>query len=455
MNSYDIFELIERIAATSSKNEKQALIAQHKDSYDFSLVLTMALDPLVTYGMKQLPERGSDTPDGAMFDLRTWALLGRLRERSLTGSAAWQEVQQEMDSLNAQSAELLKRIIRKDLRAGFSAETVNKAIPGLIKDFPYMRCSLPAKSNMAKWDWSEGIISQEKADGMFANVDHEEGGLVRITSRQGSPFNIDALEDLADDIRRRLKSGTQTHGELLVSENDQLLPREKGNGILNSLLKGGALEAEQRVDFFAWDQVPLAEVKPKGKYKTPYKERLRSLLEQVRPGSGDPMAQWVHVVPTRIVFSQADAFAHYREFLARGKEGTILKHPEAIWADNTSKDCVKLKLEVPVELQVFDFVEGNGKYQGTLGALRCESACGLLKVDVNGRTDAMRNEVWANREQWRGAIITVKANSIMTPSKDGDPHSLFLPVFLERRLDKGTADTLGQIQAQFEAAVAA
>ena len=51
-----------------------------------------------------------------------------------------------------------------------------------------------------------------------------------------------------------------------------------------------------------------------------------------------------------------------------------------------------------------------------------------------------------------GAIITLKANSIMW-STDDSPNSLFLPVFLERRYDKHEADDMEQIVYQFENAI--
>ena len=67
----------------------------------------------------------------------------------------------------------------------------------------------------------------------------------------------------------------------------------------------------------------------------------------------------------------------------------------------------------------------------------------------------MRAEVWANKESWLESIITVKANGIMSPDKDGNLHSLFLPIFIEKRADKAEADSLPRVREQFEAAVAA
>jgi len=129
-------------------------------------------------------------------------------------------------------------------------------------------------------------------------------------------------------------------------------------------------------------------------------------------------------------------------------------HPDMEWKDGTSKEQVKMKLEVSVELRVVGFNEGRNKYVGMLGSLQCESEDGKVKVNVAGFSDAQRQEIWDDQEGWLNGVITAKSNSIMPP-ENKEHYSLFLPIFLERRLDKKKADTLEQIQAQFEAAVAA
>ncbi|MDW5334816.1 DNA ligase, partial [Acinetobacter baumannii] len=82
------------------------------------------------------------------------------------------------------SGELLIRILRKDLRAGFSDATINKVVPDLIPVFPYQRCSLPSEVKLKAWPWKDGIYLQEKADGMFANGTNLEEKFF-LSSRQG------------------------------------------------------------------------------------------------------------------------------------------------------------------------------------------------------------------------------------------------------------------------------
>ena len=455
MKSPDIFGAIEQIASTSSKLEKERLVKLHVADADFSRVLEYTYNPFKTYGIIPTDWAACVGGQNEPFDGHTWKLLDDLIARNLTGNAAREAVVDEFIRLDDESAELLWRIIRKDLRAGFSESTCNKAKKGLIPDFPYMRCCLPKDAKLDEFDWKLGVPSQEKADGMFANVDHEEGGVVRITSRQGSPFPIEAFAELAAEVTSRLLPGTQTHGEMLVMKDGKILPREIGNGILNGILKGGCWGPGETPTFLVWDQIPLSAVVTKGKFLTSYVKRLASIIRQLKatPGSA------IRLIETRIYHSLADAYGHYRDLLKQGKEGTIIKNPHAIWRDGTSKEQVKLKLEADVDLKVVSIVQGRTgtKNEGRAGSLTCVSSCGQLQVDVAVKNEAMRDQVDANPDDWIGRVIVVRANSIMPPTDSNGLHSLFLPRMVEAdyRLDKTVPDSLERVCDQFDAAIKA
>ncbi|WP_233889705.1 hypothetical protein [Paraburkholderia flagellata] len=73
-----------------------------------------ALDPLTTYGMRQVPDRIDGAAPGAntFENAPIWETLEHLAKRELTGNAARDEVQRLMTFLTPQSAELFKRISR-------------------------------------------------------------------------------------------------------------------------------------------------------------------------------------------------------------------------------------------------------------------------------------------------------------------------------------------------------
>lgn len=451
MNSCDILAAIEEIAATSSKNAKETLVKRYATCAEFVRVLEYAYNPSKTYGIRQMPNR---TGTGfKSFDATTWQVLDELIKRKLTGNEAREVLAFEINSLDASSADLLIRIIRKDLRAGFSESTCNKAVKGLIPDFPYMRCCLPKDAKMETW--IDGAISQEKADGMFGNVDHEVGGLVRITSRQGSEFPIEKFANIERDVRATFTPGMQQHGEFLVKRNGVILERQIGNGILNSVLKGGSFGPGEEPVYMVWDQVPLTHIQPKGKYEVPYSQRLAGLITQLKAANPDSLK----LIKTRVVRSMSEAHDHYREMLLAGKEGTVVKNPKAIWKDGTSKDQVKLKLEVDVDLKIVAIVPGRvgTKNEGRAGSFTCVTSCGGLVVDVTVKNEDLRDRVDENPDEFIEKIIPVRANSILLPSESNEYHSLFLPRMVEAdyRMDKTEADSLQRVFDQFESAVEA
>ncbi len=443
MNTDEVFGLIEAIGNTPGKNDKIAMLKKCSTSDTLKRALQATYDSTVSYGIRAVPPRTTADDKGAIFDEATWGILSDMRARALTGHNLLSTIGAEMNRLSSESAELFKRIMLKDMRAGFSEETCNKVWPGLVPDFPYMRCSLPAKAKFEEWNLeTEGAISQQKQDGMFLNVDHETNGAVFIYSRQGSMFPMEKFEDLAAVVRNTLAADTQSHGECLVLRDGVVLAREIGNGVLNSVLKGGDFAPNEKPIFVVWDQIPRSAVKPKGKHDVAYKKRLTGLINQLR-ANPTPL---ISLTETRIVKSLREAYQHCAEILAKGGEGTILKRSTAIWKDGTSTEQIKLKLEFEVDLEVVGVVSGklNGKNAGRAGSLACETSDGLLRVDVAIKGEAMRDAVDANPAEWIGKIMPVVANLILKPSESSPVHSLFLPRFSQStyRMDKTVADSL-------------
>ena len=435
------------IAATSKKNEKLGVI---KTFDDLDLVLVKAaLDPTVNYYIAKLDQ---PAVNGAVeFGDEDLVLLRSLADRSISGGAAIILVNSRLTTLPAEGAEVLRRIILKDLRAGFGANTVNLAFPGHIPDFPYCRCSLPKAAKLDEWDWASGIYCQLKCDGSFARVAVLDDGSVQITTRQGNTYPpVPALKELMDDAAWVFPAGSETHGELTIVVNGELQPRTIGNGMLNSLQNGGDLPAGAEIRFDCWDQIPLSSAVPKGSYHVPYQKRWGELMRQVVGNKG-----CIALVETHIVRSKTEALGIYRDILAKGLEGVIVKHPDMIWQDHTSPKAAKFKLEVDLDLEIVGFNAGTAgkRTADTFGSLRVRSADGLLEADVAGFKRDMEMYLHENRDSVIGKILCVRANALAHPSESNEKYSLFHPRFVELRSDKVTADTLEQVKAQFEAAI--
>ena len=455
MNSDQVLAALISIGETPGKNDKVAMIKTCAKSKQFVAVLEAGLQPHITYGVaKRQPSVASGT-DGRQFNDSTFSMLDALAARHLSGNAALAAIEEQCRQLTPESEELLWRIITKDLKGGFGESTVNKAIPKLILDFPYMRCSLPKEAKLENYDWAIGVLSQEKADGMFFNVDSDAAGEVTMSSRQGTQFPLDEFAVMVDEIKATFPSNTRLNGEIEVVRDGRFLPREIGNGIMNHVQDGGKFSEGDKPILKLWDMLPLDRAVPKGRYPESYLSRVTSLSDYVYECSNE---SGIRMIDTRIVHSLEDAYKHYAELLALGKEGTVVKCPNGIWMDTTSKHQCKLKLEFEVDLKIVGYEAGKGKNESTFGSIIAETSDGLLRVCVSGFKDKpgigwlTRAQIWEMKDELLNTVMTVRANGIMRPSVSNKLHSLFLPRFVEFRRDKIEADTLAQVFEQEEAA---
>lgn len=433
-------ELFDRIASESSTTAKQAILAANADNPIFTDILLYAYTPEWTFGVKDVPAPatyGEGTIEGMWGAIKDE--LGLLATRLATGHLALEMCTMRASLLKKEDAALFFNILKRDLRCGINVGLINKAIPKAIHETPYMRCSLREKSNIKSFNWKAGVYSQEKADGMFVNVS-VDGDNPFIKTRNGQRLLISRMGVLGSEIDAVLDRSKVYHGELIVKRGDEVLPREVGNGLLNSVLKGGEFPDDCEPHFYVWDAVDKNKWE-EGKDTTPYKDRLKVVANL--------KGTYIHPIETRVVHSEKEALDHYADMLAQGKEGTVIKNPTSIWKDGTSKDQVKVKVEAEVDLEVFGYVEGKGKNEKTFGSLSCRSSDGQVVVNVSGFTDSMRQAIWDNIEEWTsGKIVTVKANNLIEDMNGR--FSLFLPRFVEERLDKTEADDLTKITQIFK-----
>ena len=246
------------------------------------------------YGIKKVVQTNVGTKTVADVWGQVETMLDRLTSRTVTGNAARTEVENLLNLLTADEAQVIINLLKGDLRCGISVATINKMFPDTIPEYPYMRCSLMKGSNIDNFDWAAGVFSQEKADGMFANIFLHPDLITRITSRNGTLFANTEFKDFIHEFVNVSESGYCYHGELLVLEDGKVLARELGNGVLNSVLKGGCFEKNQKPFYMVWDRVPLKDAVSGGKCKTPYKDR----FDAIKGIKGT----FVDVIPTKVIY---------------------------------------------------------------------------------------------------------------------------------------------------------
>ena len=432
-----VFEILNALASDNSRLAKEAILRSNKDNKDLQRVFKLALDPLISYYIRKIPAytaSGNKNLPWAMEQLEN-----QFATRNVTGNAAIELLTNVLESLNEADASVIAKIISKDLRCGVSEATVNKIWPGLVSSYPVMLASGFDQKLVDKIIFP--AFCQLKLDGMRFNA-IVRNNKVEYRSRNGKELNIPNKLFDATFIELATIYGSDVvfDGELLVADSSgKPLERKTGNGILSKGVKGTMSEKEAAmVRATLWDYIPFEDF-TKGKFEKVYSIRFSKLIELLSKleENYSQLKHYVEIVYTKEVKNHFEATSLFEKFLAEGQEGTILKSKTGIWEDKRSKEQIKFKGELECDLKIVGWEEGTGRNKGRLGALVCESEDGMIRVNVgSGYKDEERDSF---KQSMIGQIATVKYNARIK-DRSGNVESLFLPTFIELRLDKDIAD---------------
>jgi len=442
-----VSEILKELESDNGRLFKINVLEENLDNRLFERVVKATLDPYTQYYIRKIPD--------FIFDVTTekldldWALgkLKMLSDRVVTGNDARDHLKMVLETLTLEDADVVTRIIGKDLKCGVNVSTVNKAYgKGFIEKYPCMLASAYNEKNFKHIKYP--AIVQIKSDGMRANIIMNANGNVEIRSRNGKDIELHGhFDEVVRSVFYSKPSGATLDqfrsavidGELVVlDENlEYVLDRKTGNGILNKAVKGTISKEEvKRVRLVAWDLIPLDDFKAL-RCDIPYFDRLDVLRQRMDEVSNTFDKQLIEIQTTAFVDNFEQAQLLFNEALSDGEEGVIVKNGDSPWEDKRSKYQVKMKAELEADLLVTEWNEGTGRIEGLMGSVTCVSADGGLEVHVgSGFNDEDRKMVAGDIV---GKIITVKYNEVIQ-DKNKDKKSLFLPIFEEIRLDKNVAD---------------
>ena len=435
--------ILDDIASTSSRLEKEAFLRGEENNNELWAVVKATYDPFTQYYVRGVVdvEDNPYEPLEPMGIFEAIAHLGFLSRREKTGHDARNYVARVYEALNDDDKDTFKKILDRDLRVGCSGKTFNKIWPGMVKEYPCMLAS--AYSEKALEEINFPAYSQTKMDGMRCNIIvHRDGG-VEVRSRQGKLFETHGVfDEEALKIRDYIDQHNEgwfvvLDGELLAHDsNMNPLPRQISNGICNKANKGTITDLEaQKLTLVVWDYIPEPVFSGDVEDPLTYSERYDMLYNLF---CDEALSRFM-LVETVDVANLDEARAHYREMIADGQEGTIVKDKSVGWSNTRSKLTVKFKEIKDIDLRVTAWNEGTGKNKGLLGALTAETEDGKIRVNIGtGFSDEQRKTF--TEEYVVGKIVEIEYNQRI--SSDGrDTDSLFLPRFIELREDKDLANS--------------
>lgn len=414
----------------NSRLDKEAIIesAVKENLTEFFDGVRMALDPLVTFGVKQVPFK--DTNDGQGLPWSVFVQLADdLRYRNLTGHAARDAIELTMQvATRSQWNDWYRRILIKDLRCGVSEKTVNKVAKNHPEyQVPVFECMLAHDSANHEKKMTGRKQIEVKLDGVrvLVVIYDCEGKNIALFSRNGKQFHN--FDHIIEEIRAVLKLYPAPYPLVLDGE----VMSASFQDLMKQVHRKDNVSANDAV-LHLFDIVPLG-CFLNGVWDKP--QHLRS--EMVRAWTEEHCKVLTHVTALSWETVDLDTDTGYQRFVelnkravAGGYEGVMIKDVDAPYECKRSHSWLKAKPFIEVTLEVVEVEEGTGRNEGRLGALVCAGQDDGKDIRVNvgsGFTDADRSSFWTARNDLVGQLVEVRADAV-TQNQDGT-YSLRFPRF--------------------------
>jgi len=421
----------------SRLNKEAIILAQAEASNkEFFEGCRLALDSMITFGLKQIPEKTDEDGPGLPWDSFTLALTGFVT-RNVTGNTARDMIQAMMKSATKKQWNgWYRRILIKDLRCGVSEKTINKVVEKKYADYsiPVFSCQLAHDSANHESKVTGKKLIEVKLDGVRVIAIVRTSGNVDLFSRNGK--QLDNFPHIVEQISAVVKTDPPKYdlvldGEVMSSSFQDLMKQvhrksdvQSNDAILN-----------------LFDVIPLENFE-QGSWDKSQSDR-SDMVYYWHKKHKDALPNVAVVGHELVDLDTKEGQKRYKEInakaIAGGYEGIMLKDPDAGYECKRSVAWLKLKPFIEVSLTVTAVEEGTGRNVGKLGALVCEGEDDNRSIRVNcgsGFSDSDRDTFWVSREALIGQVVEVRADAV-TQNQDGS-YSLRFPRFLRfRGFDRG------------------
>ncbi len=430
--------IIEKLEADNSRLAKESILldAMNEGLDEFFEGVKMALDPLHTFGVKQVPTKDT-VISGQGCEWKIFVeLADKLNKRELTGHAARDAIELVMSSATAEQWNgFYRRILIKDLRCGVSEKTVNNVAKknGFDKYMiPVFTCQLAHDSANHEKKMVGPKQIEIKLDGVRVLTVIKDGK-VEMFSRNGKQFHN--FGHIIAEIEAVLKEKPAPYDLVLdgevMSANFQDLMKQVHR-------KSGGVAKDAVLHLF--DMIPLDKFL-EGKYEVEQSKRSQYVWHWVEANK-DALEHVQALDWEDVDLSSPEGQDRFVELnkaaVDGGYEGVMIKDQQAVYECKRSHAWLKAKPFIEVTLKVVAVEEGTGRNEGRLGAIIVEGEDDGYNYHLNcgsGFTDSQRDQFWTDRTNLIGSLVEIRADA-RTQSQDSDTYSLRFPRFKTFRSDE-------------------
>ncbi len=424
----DPLHILDAVESAQGKNDKQAILHEHKSNKELAELLDAALNFKRKFYIKKFSEYKKGNVLSAMpAHVNFMHLLNMLEKREVTGNKAIETVENFFKGVSDFQACWYARILRKDLKSGYGISTANKA----GYDIPIFDCQLAKdgkKCNKLDQILESGAFASPKLDGYRCLAVCDKGG-VTLYSRNGTEYKnfpsvVESLAKAFPDLTMMFD------GEIMSADF---------NSMQQTAFSSKSGKTVGDVVFNIFDAVPLKEWDSED-FKFPAGVR----YEMLHIMFGDAKAKGVlssnlREVEHLPVVSLEEILKLEEQFVALGHEGVMVNPNIPYYKGKKSNKMLKFKTMKSMEATVTGCYEGrpDTKYVGTLGGLYVlqegdEDGVGAkVTCDVgSGFSDKERDYIWTNQKQINGRMMEAAYQELTQKDR------MRFPIFKRWRPDK-------------------
>ncbi len=423
---------------------KQALEASVLGSINAINFLTLAkitYNPYVTFGVRKVPDTmGIVDAENPWEDFNE--LLSQLGQRALSGNKAIEAIDAMSERFDSEEWNTFcAPVIRRDLRCGVSATTINKICKGTNYMIPIFGCQLATNSE-GRPEMKGNKRLEPKLDGVRVLLVciYTDDGEIHTTcySRNGKVF--ENFTHIEDQIRSNFTKMVRKIGKADVSYGMVFDGEVIGNTfqeLMRQARRKDNVQAEDSV-FNIFDIIPINDFR-RGYWNAQLSKRIK-MLEDIRPiiDSMPNVELLPHIMVDLDTAAGRDQLDRYaKDQVNNGFEGIMIKDVDAPYECKRNTFWMKWKPTITVDLEVIGVEEGTGRNQGRLGALVCNGVDDGKEITVNvgsGFSDSDRDNYWRDSNLIIGRTAEILCD-VITQNQDGT-YSLRFPRFVRFRDDK-------------------
>ena len=424
-------DFVTEISASNSKKYKQEVLQKYKDDAVVHRYLKIAFDPYAVYGIstkklnKSVPAT-SIIGIHSIFELFTYLTQHNTGTDQIVGLC--QDFLDGVAACDRESADLLEKLICKDLSIGCEAKTINSVVPGLIPTFEVQL----AQKYFEKPERVEGktfAITTKIDGGRIIAI--KENGSVSFYTRAGQKY--EGLVDLEKEFSEMFPDNIVLDGEITILNNKGIPSKEAYKRAMKITRADGE---KHGLKMLVFDAMSVSDWKTQQSSLT-YIQR-RQMLDCMTAFYNNDTT-YFELLPILYIGSDTSKVLELlEEAIANSEEGVMINICDALYEFGRTWNLMKVKKMNTLDLQIVDFEEGSGRLAGTLGAIHVRYKNGNVVRVGSGFSDILRTQIWADKTKYLYSICEIQYFEETTNADGGI--SLRFPVFKDFRPDKLTPD---------------